>query len=171
MTNAFDSATNSQVFTVTGTGFPADENLSGVSLYIDDVKQETLTLTETQATFRITDIATSTPEKVRVYFADGLATDYHSFRTANIVPTLVSVSPSTGSSGGTLVTVTGTGFGMSTSGLNLELASSSTEICEKVSVTGYGTFTCLTKAMEISSSDELNLKVGTDVHACGNSLG
>ena len=60
MANAFDSATNSQVFTATGTGFPADGDLSGVSLYIDDVKQETLTLTETQATFKVTDITTST---------------------------------------------------------------------------------------------------------------
>lgn len=85
---------------------------------------------------------------MRVYFADGLPTGFDAFTTATIVPTLVSISPSTGSSGGTLLTVTGTGFGTSSEELNLN-HSSGEDICETVTITGYGTFTCLTKAMEI----------------------
>jgi len=38
MTNAFDAATNSLVFTVTGTGFPAG-NTAGVSMFINDIAQ------------------------------------------------------------------------------------------------------------------------------------
>ena len=36
LTSAFDTTTNSLVFTATGTGFTADD-LTSVSLYIDDV--------------------------------------------------------------------------------------------------------------------------------------
>jgi hypothetical protein len=107
---------------------------------------------------------------VRVYFADGLPAGYDSFLTATIAPTLVSISPSTGSAGGTLITVTGTGFGTDSADLNLQHSSGS-DICDEVNVTGYGTFTCLTKVMEISSSDAINLKLGSDIYFCGNSDG
>jgi len=82
----------------------------------------------------------------------------------------VSVSPSTGSSGGTLLTVTGTGFGTSTEVINLVHESSSTEMCEEVIITGYGTFTCLTKAMEITAGDTILLKTSSGEYACGNTL-
>ena len=74
-----------------------------------------------------------------------------------MVPTLVSISPSSGSSGGTLITVTGTSFGVNTAEVTLIHGSTQEDICQSVSITGYGTFTCLTKAMEISSSDSLQL--------------
>ena len=153
MTNAFDSSSNSQVFTISGTGFP-NADISGVSLHLDGIKQETLTVTDTIATFRVTETLSGSPS-VRVYFADGLPAGYDSFDTATIAPTLVSISPSTGSSGGTLLTVTGTGFGTDNccDDLNLENATLGSDICDEVNITGYGTFTCLTKAMEISSSD------------------
>ena len=57
MTNSFDSATNSEVFTVTGTEFPSGD-ISAVSLYIDDIVQETLTVTTTVATFKVINVAT-----------------------------------------------------------------------------------------------------------------
>ena len=149
MTNAFDSSSNSQIFTITGSGFP-NGDISGVSLHLDGIEQETLTVTDTVATFRVTEVLTGNPS-VRVYFADGLPAGYDSFDTATIVPTLVSISPSTGSSGGTLITVTGTGFGMDSccQDINLEHTASASDICNEVTITGYGTFTCLTKALEI----------------------
>ena len=51
MTSAFDAATNKQVITLTGTGFPTDA--STVELFIDDVKQTTLSTAVTTATFSI----------------------------------------------------------------------------------------------------------------------
>jgi hypothetical protein len=77
-----------------------------------------------------------------------------------MTPTLVSVSPSSGSSGGTLLTVTGTGFGVNTSGVNLVQVSTGEEICQSVTVSAYGTFTCLTKAMEITS-EALEIKTAS----------
>jgi hypothetical protein len=58
-----------------------------------------------------------TSANVRVYFPDGLAGGYATFAALTVTPTLVTISPSTGSSGGTLLTVTGTGFGAATQGL------------------------------------------------------
>jgi len=169
VTNAFDSSLNAQVFTVTGTGFPNGDT-SGVSLHLDGIEQETLTVTDTVATFRVTETLTSNPS-LRVYFPDGLPSGYDSFMTASIAPTLVSISPSTGSAGGTLITVTGTGFGVNSSSVNLQHTTSGQDICQEVTITGYGSFTCLTNAMEISSSDSINLKIGTDIFSCGNTNG
>lgn len=107
---------------------------------------------------------------MKVYFADGLSSGYDAFTSATMVPTLVSISPSAGSSGGTLLTVTGTGFGVDTTGLNLVHSSSGTDICSEVTITGYGQFTCLTVAMEISSSDQINLKTDSGSYSCGNSI-
>ena len=85
-----------------------------------------------------------------------------------VVPTLVSISPSSGSSGGTLIKVTGTGFGTSTEGVNLTHESSGVDICEEVNMTSYGTFTCLTTAMEITAGDVITLKTSSGSYSCGN---
>ena len=47
---------------------------------------------------------------------------------------------------------------------------SGTDICTEVNVTGYGTFTCLTTAMEITSGDQLTLKTASGSYSCGNTL-
>jgi len=46
MSNAFDATTNTQVFTITGTGFTQND-LTSVSLFLDGIKQETLTVSTT----------------------------------------------------------------------------------------------------------------------------
>jgi len=105
---------------------------------------------------------------VQIYFPDGLPTGYADFASVTVVPTLVSISPSSGSSGGTLITVTGTGFGSNTQGINLTHSTSGTDICDEVNITGYGIFTCLTTAMEIASGDVITLKTASGSYSCGN---
>ena len=56
--------------------------------------------------------------------------------------TLFSMSPSTGSSSGTLIMVSGTGFGINTKNLNLVVESTGESICETVTPLGYGSFSC-----------------------------
>jgi hypothetical protein len=87
-----------------------------------------------------------------------------------MVPTLVSISPSSGSSGGTLLTVTGTAFGANTADVTLINESTGEDICQSVSITGYGSFKCLTKDMEISSSDTLQIKTASGSYSCGNTI-
>lgn len=88
VTNSFDSTSNSHTFTVTGTSFPSG-NTAAVSLFIDDVMQETVSVSSTQAVFSVIDMAAETSDNVMVYFEDGLATGYEAFKSATIVPSLV----------------------------------------------------------------------------------
>lgn len=127
-------------------------------------------MTDTVATFTVTEVLDETSSNVRLYFSNGLPQNYDSYGAATMTPTLVSISPSTGSSGGTLITVTAAAIGVNTADLNLAISSSGEEICETVSVTAYGTFTCLTKAMEITSADTIVLKTSSGTHACGNTI-
>lgn len=168
MTNAFDATSNTQVITLTGTGFGTDT--SAIEFYIDGVKQECLTAEDTTATFAIDGTLDEVSDNVQIYFADGLPSGYADFNSVTVTPSLVSVSPSSGSFGGTLLTVTGTGFGVDTQDVNLIHEATGTEICSEVEVTGYGTFTCLTVSLEISSTDNLYLKTASGSHSCGNTL-
>lgn len=127
-----------------------------------------LTCTDTEVTFTLTGVFDETSSDVKIYFADGLPSGYADISTFGATPTLVSISPSTGSSGGTLLTITGTGFGTETESVNLIHSGTSSEICEEVNITGYGTFTCLTKAMEIESSDVIILSTSSGEYPCGN---
>jgi hypothetical protein len=166
MTNAFDTDTNTQVIALEGTGFGVDT--SAIEFYVDGVAQTVLTAADTTATVTITDMLDETSSNVQIYWTDGLPTGYADFASLTVVPTVVSISPSTGSSGGTLITVTGTGFGTSTEDVNLIDENSDTEICEEVKMISYGSFTCLTKAMEITAGDVITLKTASGAFSCGN---
>ena len=104
---------------------------------------------------------------VQVYFADGNPTDYTKTTSLTFTPSFVSVSPNTGGSiGGTLVTVTGTGFGINTKDLGLKKGTSA--FCQEVKVTGYGKFTCLTTSVSSLSTDVLKFTILTTEYACAN---
>jgi hypothetical protein len=51
-------------------------------------------------------------DDVVVYFADGLPSGLEELPRLSFEPRIFSVSPATGSAGGTLLTVTGSGFGV-----------------------------------------------------------
>jgi hypothetical protein len=140
LTPGFDSATNTAQVTLAGSGFTAGD-ITSVALYIDGAKQTTLSVpSETSAVFEIVDIKDSTSSNIQIYFADGFATDYKLITSLTLTPNFVSVSPNTGGSfGGTVLTVRGTGFGINTTLLQLK---KSADLCDKVTVTKYGTFTC-----------------------------
>jgi len=148
LTGAFDATTNTEVLTLTGTGFGTDT--TKIELLIDGTKQTCLTATDTQATFTLSHLDHESTNGVKIFFADGLPSGYDKIKSVAITPKLVSISPSTGSAGGTLITVKGTGFGKKTTGVTL--VSGTVDICQTVEIKSYGTFTCLTKAMEIPTS-------------------
>ncbi|MCP4566435.1 MAG: hypothetical protein GY841_02510, partial [FCB group bacterium] len=125
--------------------------------------------TDTEATFTLTGLDHESTNTVSIYMPDGLPTGYDTITTVPVTPNLVSISPATGSAGGTLLTVTGTGFGVKTEGVTLAKASGDS-VCDKVTITGYGTFTCMTKAEEITASDVLSLKTSAGTYACANTL-
>lgn len=69
-----------------------------------------------------------------------------------------------------MITVTGTGFGTETEGINLRHAASGSDICTEVTVTAYGSFTCMTSAMDISSLDQIDLVTATGTYSCANTI-
>lgn len=103
-------------------------------------------------------------------FAEGFPIGYQPLTTLTFTPTFISVSPNSGGSiGGTLMTITGTGFGVDTTGLGLKDVTTNQPLCSKVQVTGYGTFTCLTVQVNVASSDVLKMSKDSTLYACSNS--
>jgi len=108
---------------------------------------------------------------VQVFFADGLPDGYKQFTSLTLTPKLVSIYPNTGSIGGTLLTITGVGFGVETLGLGLVNGSSSNvQLCEYAKVLGYGKFICFTKPLSVASTNTLKINQGTTYFTCGNTL-
>lgn len=102
------------------------------------------------AVFTITNVLNTSSPLVQVFTSAGLPQGWNNVKSLTWTPSFLSISPDVGSQGGTLVTVTGTGFGVNTTGLGLK-ESGGANLCTEVNVTGYGTFTCLTAAMAVTS--------------------
>lgn len=120
MTPTFDAATNTLQVIAIGSGFTVGDT-SSVSLYIDDVKQTTTSVASAlSAVFTISNITSASSSFVSVFFADGNPTGWTNISGLTFTPNFFLISPSTeGSEGGTLLTVSGTGFGTKTTGLGL----------------------------------------------------
>lgn len=167
LTPSFNAATNTAIVTANGSSLPLD--VSGAHLYIDGVLQTTTSSTASSTVFTITSLKSSSSTKIGMFVADGLPNGFENISSLTFTPAFVSVSPNTGgSAGGTLLTVTGTGFGVDTTGLGINKGT--TPLCAKVTVTGYGSFTCMTNPVEVLSTDVLKLAVGTSSYACSNSV-
>jgi len=117
---SFEAASNSLIMTLTGTGFSTGD-ASSISLVIDGIVQQTRSVdSDTSAVFQITNVLDTQSADVNLFFNDGFASGFQQFRSMSWTPTFVSVFPNTGASaGGTLITVTGTGFGLNTKAVTL----------------------------------------------------
>ena len=165
MTGAFDATTNSIILTVAGTGF-LNNDITDTELWIDGFKQTTLSVSNTDATFKLINALTTSSSNIKFYTKEGLASG--SIASHSFNPALVRISPSAGSMGGTLLTVTGVGFGKDTINVNIYSSTLNKNICSDVKVTGYGTFTCQTISAEILNTDSLKLVIGNNKYACAN---
>ena len=93
---------------VTGSGFNANDNV-GTELWIDGMKQETISVSENVAAFKLTGVKSNSSSDIKFYTAEGSPSG--TLSNVSFDAGLLSISPSVGSSGGTLITVTGVGFG------------------------------------------------------------
>ena len=166
ISSSFDTASNSIHVTVTGSGFGTDT--STTSLLIDDIEQTTVSVADGSAVFQVTDMLDSSSSSIKFYTYEGTPNDQSTTSSHSFTPALVSVLPSTGSSGGAKLTVTGVGFGTSTSSVNVNHVESGQDICSSTEITAYGQFTCYTIAQEILASDTLKLVVDGSSYDCAN---
>jgi len=113
-------------------------------------------------------------DNVQMYTTNGTPQNNGFITSITDTAGLTSVSPNTGSAGGTLLTVTGTGFGPNTASVGLlHFAAGSaigTDICATTEITGYGTFTCMTIQVEVLPTDVLAIDIDGLEGACVNTL-
>jgi hypothetical protein len=84
--------------------------------------------------------------------------------TVTTPPTMWEISPQVGSvAGGTVIRVTGAGWGKST---KIDLLAKGASVCSKVEITKYGEFYCTTKPAVVALGSAMQLKVGGTKYEC-----
>jgi hypothetical protein len=148
-----------QIITITsdGTSLFSEDNETGVELWLDGYAQQTDAVTVGQAVFTVTNIDNIDVSEIKLLSAAGYSntSSEETMGSISATPTLKSISPSNGSIGGSVITVTGSGFGTSTEGLGLY--DGAQEICSSVEVVSYGVFTCTTDAVEVDASMQISI--------------
>ena len=84
-----------------GTGFTGDQ--SSVELFVGSIKQETSSISESEAIFTITNVTSPTISSLDLFFDVGIPEGVLE-TSLTLTPKLVSVSPNSGSIGGSLIT-------------------------------------------------------------------
>lgn len=165
----FDSTANVYKLMVTGTSFSGDT--STTELYIGGKLQKCDEVTDTSATFTVTDISDEKMASAKLYFDLGLP-DSHSSITGHgltLEPKLISMNIQDGSLGGSLITANVQGVGPSTSGFELVDSSSGSSICKSVNIPSYGVVECTTIASEIAEGTTIQAKLSGTAYDCAGS--
>lgn len=179
ITESFDSTSNTIQLTVTGSGF-TDGDTANTELYLDGVKQETVSVSQPAdlgtAVFNVVYADDADVTNIVFYTQEGLpASDLAS---VTLTPGLVKIDAGeldgfsgnqNGSQAGSILRVTGVGFGPGTEDLNLHHVQNNTDICIDIEITGYGEFTCITGPSTIYNSDTIELAIGNSEYPCLNS--
>jgi hypothetical protein len=101
----------------------------------------------------------SETDDVKVYTSEGFPAGSDIVHTLEFKPQLFSITPSRGSSAGSVITVTGTGFGVETENLNLIAAGS--KLCSQVTIVKYGELKCLTNAIVVAEGATLDFTINS----------
>ena len=142
------------VITITGTGF----GTNAVAV-VDGYQQTTVSSTATQVEIKLNKI--NDPESVSIEVNTDAANIPGIFVTLPFVQGLYSISPSTGSSGGQLVTLNVAGLGLlTTENLNV-VDGSGNEVCTDATLVDSSTVTCTT-SQDTDFSAGVELKVQFD---------
>jgi hypothetical protein len=147
--SAFDTTTKTWEVTLQGSGFTGDT--TNVEFWVGNKKQTTKSVNIDVATFTITDVSDMSIKGAKVFFDVGTPNGKDIVAGAvALTPKLVSLSPNTGSLGGTVITANVQGI---TKGSTIDLVKTSdgSSICASTKVVSYGVVECHTKAEEITS--------------------
>jgi hypothetical protein len=150
MSSRWNAAAGTWEIVVTGVQFPTA--LSEITMTIDGEAQTTTSATMSEAVFTVTNVTDGDLSNIKVLFASGKPAG-HSVVDAglSLTPKLVSISPSSGSVGGTLIRANIQGVGTGSTLIDL-LDQSGASMCESVEITAYGSVNCQTRKQEISAS-------------------
>jgi hypothetical protein len=152
----YDASTKAWKIKATGTGFTGTKDT--VKLVVGGIQQVTDSISETEIVFTITNVTSSVLTNVKLYFDIGLP-EGNELLNANLALSMKpeSITPSTGSVGGHLITMVVPGAVKNTQGLNL-VDKDLKELCSSVSIPEYGKLLCWTNAIEVPPASEFSLK-------------
>lgn len=157
----WDSSSQYWTVVVTGTGFTGTTDTT--ELNVNGRAQTTISLSSTEAVFRIADIQGWTLSNVNVYFDVGLPKGHNTVvqgRTWNLEPKVTSISPNAGSVGGSLLIVQVAGLGplansseayWNSNGVTLINSATSAPLCKSLKIRSYGVVECITLPGVVSS--------------------
>lgn len=111
----FDSDFMAHRVLVSGSGL----NSTSIQLLIDGVDQLLVSVDATQALFEVVGLNGVVSDDVKIYTSEGYPMGSEISHYLEFAPSVLQISPSEGSAGGSWIQVTGSGFGLETSGLNL----------------------------------------------------
>jgi hypothetical protein len=160
----YEATTKTWKVKATGSGFTGTTDT--VKLVVGGIEQVTDSISESEAIFTITNVTSSVLKDVNLYFPIGLP-EGNSILNAGLALSMKpeSFTPTTGSVGGTLLTMVVPGAIKNTQNLNL-VDSESNELCSSVSIPEYGKLLCWTNASEIPAASQLSVKEGSTVIVC-----
>lgn len=162
VTVVWDSINNVYNFQVT----TKDPVQGSAELFVGGKKQVFKSIANNVATFKLSDIPAETFSGATVIWDIGLGSGNAIVGASNTVtPRFVSVSPNTGSQGGTLLKLNIQGVGPATQGLQI-VDSSGAQICNTIKIVKTGEVYCQTKPMVIDST--LSLTYNSLTIACTN---
>ena len=137
---------------------------------VDGITQETVSVSETEALFSITDAQGGAAEEssVVLYFPIGLPEGHEAFDAGlALEPRLTGISPNEGSTGGSLITATAPGVGAGSATVELVDAAGDS-ICDSLEVVAYSQLECRTVAAAIADGP-ISIRQGGTTTACENS--
>ena len=159
---SFDEASLEWQFVASGIDFTG--STSNTDLQIGSVSQTPISVSSTEAKFTIDNVSSGSLSSSMLYFEQGLPKNHSLVEATFIIsPKLVSVTPVSGSVGGTLITALVPGATVSDT-IDI-LDATQTSICESTTVTAYGVVECKTLAMEIAST-ELSISKDGEISPC-----
>jgi hypothetical protein len=158
ITAAFSDVDFSHKVTVAGNNID-----STIELLIDGFSQELLSHTSTEAVFKLTNLNSVSTTAVTIYSAEGYPEGAEIAHSVDVAPSLLAIEPATGNSGGSKISVTGSGFGTQTAGLNLYV-DGTTPFCASVEIYEYGKFYCHT-ITGVASNMTLDIRVDGALNA------
>ena len=166
-TASFNTATSNYELTITGTGFT--DAASDIDFFLAGVQQTVLSASSTEVLIQVDTLTSGlTTNTMNLYFVIGIPEGYTLLDNGiTFTPKLISLSASSGSQAGSIITAVVKGVGVSDS-ITLYDSATTTDICASSRVTAYGQLECVTKALVIAASTELSIQEvsSSTVHAC-----
>jgi hypothetical protein len=148
----FNDAEFKHQVVLSGTGF--DDT---TQLFIDGFEQTLVSQDSVSATFDLVNLNGAASTDIQVFTSMGYPEGSEITHSVDVAPALLQIEPTVGSSGGSIITVTGSGFGQETE--NLNLLADGIELCETVDIFAYGQFRCHTNQIEVVNGAQILIAI------------